>query len=346
MQRLKVYAGRRAQQLLQQGFDPNLFETMIGASGGPKWFSLYGLDHYFISEFFQQRQKPLQLLGSSAGAWRFACYAQQDGVGAITRFCQEYRQLVYPKKANRREVTEVSKQVLSAIFPDDASRDSVFTHPVMRLNFIIARYRRLTQQSSHARQVAELSLAAAANLIHRRHIGRYFERVICQHPSLEFPKAPTDLPTESLVLSPRNIEQALFASGSIPIVLDPVRDITDAPTGLYIDGGLTDYHFSWPFTSKGLVLFPHFSEHVIPGWFDKKLKRTPTASQFDNVVLVCPSAAWRASLPGGKIPDRTDFTALTDAQRIARWQTVTERSFELADDLRAGHFQIEPLPFG
>jgi hypothetical protein len=50
-----------------------------------------------------------------------------------------------------------------------------------------------------------------------------------------------------------------------------------------------------------------------------------------------------ASLPFGKIPDRTDFNKLPDPVRIAYWQEVTERSFELAEDLAQGNFLLRPF---
>ena len=59
--------------------------------------------------------------------------------------------------------------------------------------------------------------------------------------------------------------------------------------------------------------------------------------------MLCPTPQWVASLPYGKIPDRTDFNKLSDTARIAYWQEVTERSFELADDLANSRFEL--LPF-
>ncbi len=38
---LDIYAGPVAKQKIQeQGFNPELFSTFLGASGGPKWFTL------------------------------------------------------------------------------------------------------------------------------------------------------------------------------------------------------------------------------------------------------------------------------------------------------------------
>ena len=44
---LNVYAGNAAlNQIKDNGFSPDLFGNLLGASGGPKWFTLFGLDKY------------------------------------------------------------------------------------------------------------------------------------------------------------------------------------------------------------------------------------------------------------------------------------------------------------
>ena len=86
---LEIYAGETAlKSIQQQGFSPDLFSSFLGASGGPKWFTLLGLDKYLFGEFFKGRQQPLNLIGSSAGAFRAACFAQNNPVAAIERLAK------------------------------------------------------------------------------------------------------------------------------------------------------------------------------------------------------------------------------------------------------------------
>ena len=71
---LEIYAGPRAKsQIEENGLDPAQFSLLVGASGGPKWFVLYGLDRFLFGEYFASREKPLMTLGSSVGAWRLCC---------------------------------------------------------------------------------------------------------------------------------------------------------------------------------------------------------------------------------------------------------------------------------
>lgn len=336
----------------QHGLRSDDVEVLVGASGGPKWFCLFGLDQYLTTEFFQDRQKPLQLLGSSAGAWRFGCYAQADPAAASRRFCDAYRTLCYAKDASIAEITATSATVMEAVFPTIEHLQQVIDNPVFRLNFIVARSRKLNSGKGKAAQIGALTLTAAANLVSRKTLGLFYQRYLFQHPSSSNSAFANDaafvdvkdLPTQRVSLTVDNLKPALLASGAIPLVIAPVRHIPGAGFGHFVDGGITDYHFDWPFSSKGLVLYPHFYPHLTPGWFDKSLRwRRAKAKNLQNVVLVCPSETWVKSLPFGKIPDRTDFSTMSDEVRIAYWLEVTERSFELAEALRTGNYRLESL---
>ena len=64
----------------------------------------------------------------------------------------------------------------------------------------------------------------------------------------------------------------MFASGSIPLLMRGVVDPAGAPAGVYRDGGLIDYHIDQPLVNADhaapLVLMPHFSDRLVPGWFE------------------------------------------------------------------------------
>ena len=115
-----------------------------------------------------------------------------------------------------------------------------------------------------------------------------------------------------VALEERNSEEALLASGSIPLVCEPVRSPGGAPRGDYWDGGLIDYHLLLPFpamlsrdaradtSGASLVLYPHFVPHVTPGWLDKHLpwRARPRAHRWpERTVLIAPSRALLDRLP-------------------------------------------------
>lgn len=336
-------AGATAFQHLQQhGLRQQDIGLVLGASGGPKWFCLFGLDQYLFSEFFKDRTTALSLVGSSAGAWRFACVTQNDPAAATERFAKAYSSLCFPAKASIDQITSTSAAVLDQVFPTDEAVLQVLNNPVLQLNFIAAREVKVRKSERKAAQIRRLLLAAGANLLKPTLLQRFYKRVVMQN------HATTGLlqqvPHEAHLLTLDNFKACLLASGSIPMVMHPVKDPAGLPKGLYMDGGLLDYHLPLPYQQDGLILYPHFYPYLIPGWFDKSLPwRRTKAAQMDKMILICPSESWLKSLPYGKIPDRKDFDKLTDPQRLSYWATVLERSKELADDLRSGHYKVERL---
>src|SRR5690606_26120976 len=168
-------------------------------------------------------------------------------------------------------------------------------------------------------------------------LARHFERVIL-HDGRAAPPLDelTDFPSRCLPLDLANLRHALLASGSIPMVMQGVRDIPGAGVGTYRDGGLLDYHLDLPYRGDDLVLYPHFTDKVVPGWFDKALPwRRGDATRLQNVLLVTPSPQYLAALPYGKLPDRNDFKRfMGDAQARKRyWYKAIAESQRLGDEL-------------
>jgi hypothetical protein len=181
---------------------------------------------------------------------------------------------------------------------------------------------------------ASLAALAAGNLVSRRSLALQMRRCIV-HSGDDAPfRHLTEFATTHLRLTHANARAALLASGSIPLLMDGVR-IPGAP-GVYWDGGILDYHLDLDFgAGEGLVLYPHFYSHVVPGWFDKSLPwRRARGDNFRRALLIAASDDFVASLPGGTIPDRRDFHAFADGERTARWQAVVDASQRLGDELR------------
>ena len=180
-----------------------------------------------------------------------------------------------------------------------------------------------------------LLTAATLNLVSRKSLGLFFERALF-YDARDLPPFfdATGFPLQQIPLSHRNLEDAIVATGSIPLVLTGVRDIEAAVPGVYRDGGLIDYHHDLPHSAGDrLTLYPHFYSHIVPGWFDKKLGwRRPHPEHVDRTILISPSDEFVARLPNGKIPDRTDFVNYSPSERIKAWQACTKACEELADD--------------
>ena len=136
-------------------------------------------------------------------------------------------------------------------------------------------------------------------------------------------------------LTPGNLPQALLASGSIPLLMQAARDLPGSPSGCYWDGGIIDYHLALPYPRiDGLVLYPHFVDYLTPGWLDKYFpSRRARGAELANVIMVSPSREFVAGLPGGKLPDRSDFKryGADYAARIGVWRCAISESERLAE---------------
>lgn len=319
----------------KRGFSEERIGTIAGASGGPKWLVLSQLDRVIIERVLPKLAGPVHLLGSSIGAWRFACYAQSSPLAALARFESAYLEQSYSAKPDAVEVTRKSREILSLVLGETAIAE-ITAHPVLRSNVLTVRSRLLTSSDVRPVLLSGLLAAALANAVSRRTLGAFFCRSLFYDPR-DLPPFynATGFPLERIVLGAENFADAVIASGSIPTVLTGVRDIHGAPRGIYRDGGVIDYHLDLPLGEPDrLTLFPHFFDRLIPGWFDKSLRwRRHNPLHTDRAVVICPSAGFVARLPGGKVPDRTDFMRMTPEKRVSMWRSVIDACSELADDL-------------
>lgn len=339
MRTLTLRAGPDALAIVRErGLRAEDVDVLPGASGGAKWLSIGGLDRFLFGDFLaRQRDRPMHLIGSSIGSWRMACLAQRDPVAALARGHHAYiYEQRYPPKPSAAEVTRVLGGALDALLGPDGVAE-ILAHPWARVHIITARGRWLAGSHRRFALMAGLALAAAGNFLSRRTLALQLERVIFHSCGDETPFAHlADLPTRHVPLTRENLRDALLASGSIPLLLEGVRVAGAPPGGIYWDGGVIDYHLNLDFGGgSGLVLFPHFYSHVVPGWFDKSLpwRRAP-AVNFRRTLLIAPSDEYVASLPGRKIPDRRDFYGMPAEERMRRWQAVLDASERLGDELR------------
>lgn len=351
---LVLTAGRRAfDRLQEQGLRPGLVHAMLAASGGPKGLMLLELDRYLATEFFPQSAQPVDVLGTSIGAWRLLNYTQADPAAALERFRHFYFSQQYSAKPSRAEVTAEAGRMLAGMLGAHGARE-VAENPRFRLHVIAARGKGGAASEGRARLAGAMGLLALGNLATPAAPYWWFERVLFRHREGAFPWHDSQPLAATAELTADNVFPALLATGSIPLVLNGIRDIPGAPEGLYRDGGLTDYHLAVPLAPReGIVLYPHFFPRVVPGWFDKALRwRVPDAAHFDDVLIVSPSREFIAGLPHGRIPDRTDFTRFSPDERLRYWSQVLDATRRLADDFHdlasTGRWRdvLRPLAFG
>jgi hypothetical protein len=334
---LTLRAGPEALRIIRErGLRAQDVDVVPGASGGAKWLVLAGLDRFLFGEFFAgERARALHLIGSSIGAWRMAAFAQRDPVAALDRTHRAYiYDQHYSPKPSAREVTEVGLEVLDVLL-GTTGIDEILGNRSKHVHIITTEGRGLAASRRRRVLLASMLAAAAGNLISRRTLSLQMRRWIFHTAGDTSPfTGLSSFATTHVPLTRENIRAVLLATASIPLVLEGVR-IPGTP-GVHWDGGVLDYHLDMSFgDGEGLVLYPHFYSHVVPGWFDKALSwRRAPVHNFRRALIIAPSPEFVAALPGGKIPDRKDFYTMPEPERIPRWQKAVDASVQLGDELR------------
>lgn len=330
---LDIYAGKTALNTInEKGFKQEVFTSFLGASGGPKWFTLFSLDKFLFGEFFQGRTNELNLIGSSAGAFRAACFTQNDPVEAITRLAESYSETVYSDNAKPEEITKKAVELLNYVLGDNGVEE-IIANKIFKTHFLVNKTNGFVGSDNKVTQSLGLIKSILLNRVDRKLLRNQYERFVFKSPSSQLIIDDyCNFKTQYADLTSSNLKEALLASGSIPIVMEGIKNIAGVPKGMYRDGGIVDYHFDFKLKNNdGLILYPHFNSQPKAGWFDKSLKRKVLAENYDNIVMLVPSPKFIKSLPYSKIPDRTDFTKMQANQRIKYWKTVlseTEKTSE------------------
>lgn len=325
------------------------------AAGGPKGLIFQALDQFLFGEWLPRAPRERTLIGSSIGAWRMAAACQRDPVQAFARLGELYSGQRYTSaKPTQREIDEVVRELLRAFV--SGHEDDIVGHPQYRLHLLTVRGKRALAAPGHRyAEMRGFAAAALHNLRARERLGRMLERVVIGDARSGAPwlREPFDaFTTHFAALTRENLAPGLLASGTLPLLMKPVSGIAEAPPGHYWDGGIIDYNLALPYARAGedeIVLYPHFSEHIVPGWLDKgmpwrRAARGPNRVWLDNVLIVAPSAAFLRTLPRSKLPDRGDFKhyGLDQDERIRNWRRAMGEGRRLRDEFAA--FVARPDP--
>jgi hypothetical protein len=332
---LTLKAGKRAlQRIRQQGLKPADVGILAGAAGGPKALGIQGLDLALFGDWLPRAPRERALIGASIGSWRFASACLPDAAAGIRRLGELYTAQRFGKRTSMAQISEYCLVMLDDLL--GGQEQSLLNNAHYRLNIMLVNSHGMLAEDGRAALGLGLSAAIGNNLLARSRLAKHFERLVLHDPRQAPPLlALNDFPTRFASLDAGNVKPALLASGSIPFVMQAVRDIPGVGLGAYRDGGLLDYHLDLPFNGEDVVLYPHFTDHVIPGWFDKNLPwRRADAGRMQDVLLLSPSREYLAHLPHGKLPDRTDFKHYlgNDLGRERYWRQAMSASQRLGDE--------------
>ncbi|MBB2496350.1 patatin-like phospholipase domain-containing protein [Aquipseudomonas ullengensis] len=332
---LSLRAGKRAlARIRERGLQPADVGILPGAAGGPKGLGIQGLDLALFGDWLPRAPRERTLIGASIGSWRFASACLPDACAGIRRLGELYTSQRFAKGVTMAEISRSCVELLNALLADQD--EALLSNPLYRLNIVVVKSHGLLRHDHRGALSLGLSSVIGNNLLNRSRLNRHFDRVIL-HDARQAPPlaALNDFRSHFHTLDTSNLRQALLASGSIPMVMEAIREIPGLEPGAYRDGGLLDYHLDLPYDTDGVVLYPHFTDKVIPGWFDKGLPwRRGNAERLQDVLLLAPSREYLATLPHGKLPDRSDFKRYLgdDNGRERYWRQAMAESTRLGDE--------------
>lgn len=357
MKALTFHAGPQAMaRIAESGLRARDIAIVPAAAGGPKGLIFQALDSWMFGEWLPTAPRERTLIGASIGAWRMAAACQKDPARAFSRLGELYAGQRYTSlKPSQQDIDDVVQPLLAELVR--GHEDDIVNHPHHRLHLLAARGLRSLAAPGH--RYAELrgfASAALHNAGSRAWLGRLMERVIIGDVRSEMSwlrERFDGFTTHFTALTRANLASGLLASGTLPLLMKPVTGIAGAPEGSYWDGGLIDYHLALPYSRAAeegdLVLYPHFTRHIVPGWLDKgfpwrRAARGPNRGWLDNMLLVAPSDAFLRTLPNGKLPDRNDFRfyGLNHDERVRVWQRAIGEGERLRDEL--ADFAARPDP--
>lgn len=334
----------------QEGLAPGSIRALFGPASGPKWLVLAGLDRALLASGLLQpptaADERTLLAGSSAGAWRMLALAAREPLEAHQFLAARYIEQVFSRRDTPRTVSLAYREMLAELLA--LGGDRLLAHPSFDLAIHTARLR---LGASRTALVAAFLAAGGLNLATRRATGWLFERVLFHTRPANF--APP-VAGRLVALDHTNLLAAARATGTVPFYLETILDIPGAPTGGYVDGGLTDYHLNQVYleADRGIVLLPHYRRLVLPRWLDRmRPSRQPPPAATADLLQLYPSPQFLARLPDGQLPDRQDFQRFMrdPARRIRRWREAVALSEELGAqflaDLESGRIvdRVEPL---
>ena len=229
MQALHLHAGPKAlAHIREHGLRPEHIGVIPGAAGGPKGLILGPLDRFIFGEWLPQSGQPVDLVGASIGAWRMATACLNDSVTAFQELERAYIQQHYEVLPGEKKVTA---QQVSDAFGANLSHfyggriDQVLQHTRYQLHIVTSHGRHLLHREHPL--VTPLGYAGAflSNVLHRRALGAWLERVVFSGEHHALPFDANDFRTRQIALTEGNFMPALQASCSIPFALKAVHDI-------------------------------------------------------------------------------------------------------------------------
>ncbi|MCX5850354.1 MAG: hypothetical protein NTW65_13060 [Deltaproteobacteria bacterium] len=224
MSRIRIKAGKKIYEIIKDGgFNFDSVSTYFGPAVGPRWLIASGFDLTLLKGGFLGRSKPVQLVGSSAGAFRFAAWLQPEAIQSYNKLLNTYINVTYSREDTPATVLDKMIGVINEYLEDDALPFAL-ANKKYRLVIITARVRGLVAFKNIGLQKLGLITCFVFNYFSRENIYKFADRVVFYNAS----KPPafclkSQFRGTYVQMNEINFKYAVLASGAIPLFASVCR---------------------------------------------------------------------------------------------------------------------------
>ena len=132
MNKLRILAGQTAfDHIRQHGLQQSDVSAIFGASGAAKWLAIYGLDRAIFSEWLTDIDHPIDVFGTSIGAFKLAAACRRDAAAALDNLATAYIEQSYPHGITADYIDKETKKILDLVLGGGGSEE-ILSHPQFR----------------------------------------------------------------------------------------------------------------------------------------------------------------------------------------------------------------------
>ncbi|HET58303.1 MAG TPA: hypothetical protein ENN35_07675, partial [Deltaproteobacteria bacterium] len=177
-QAIEISAGGNIYEKIRDGmltFDD--ISAVVGPAVGPRWFLAAGFDMALMRADVLGKKYPVTLAGASAGALRFAAWAQPEPEHAYRRLVDSYSGLSFTRRDTPATIQQALADVIDEYIEDDAVPFALANRKY-RLAFTVARARHLLRFDTGLFQLPALVATGLCNIFSPRALSLFFQWVV------------------------------------------------------------------------------------------------------------------------------------------------------------------------
>jgi hypothetical protein len=292
----------------------NYFKYYVLPAAGPKAFVSSGFEYQLKSLHAKGKITGKKwFIGGSTGALRACAFLSGllTGKDLTKEIKDTYCKMHYDESKGSDDLGKMMLEMFETCLPVNCVND-VLNHPQFKIAIIVTE---LAPMASYLPPIALKSLFAG--VIVANAVFEAAAPAVCNTICFYTGDSPPACLLKDNSLSftrlvPENVYQVLHATTAIPFVSKPCHYIHGRGTGLFYDGGMTNYYLNFELQNPAILLGDlHPEEPIYRTGFDafipSILQRSLPARYLNHCSVVRPTHVYMQQFPDGKLPSVSDW---------------------------------------